>query len=146
MRNPSLKPLHPSLLRSPFKARHAILPRVAPRAPKGLRRRLATPLISFISFVESLRLPYYKFKPNYDEVAIKGDSFTFTCGTTWISVLKINWYKDDQLLRPDALKPHMIIDFKADNKADRIISTLTLNKLDIKDTGVYKCTVFLYKS
>ncbi|KAK3696887.1 hypothetical protein QZH41_013727, partial [Actinostola sp. cb2023] len=94
----------------------------------------------------SLALPFYVFMPNNDEVAIKGDSFTFTCGTTWIQILRINWYKDNQLLRPDSPKTRAVIDFKPDLKAGSLVSTLKLEKLDIEDTGIYRCTISSNKS
>lgn len=96
--------------------------------------------------LDTLQLPFYLFKPKNNEVGIKGDSFTYTCGTTWIPGLKINWYKNDKLLIPNSPDLRGRIAFQTDLQAASIITMLHFQKLDLEDTGVYRCIIASDKS
>ena len=78
------------------------------------------------------------FGPQGDQIAFKGDSYTFECNSSWIPGTQITWYKDN---KPVTKSKQRTINFKFDHVQVVRSSVLDIKQLTVEDSGFYSCNV-----
>ncbi|PFX28381.1 putative G-protein coupled receptor 125 [Stylophora pistillata] len=87
---------------------------------------------------EKLELNGRSFGPQGDQIAFKGDSYSFECNSSWIPGTQISWYKNDKPVTKDE---RISIDLKHDHDKRLLSSVLDIKQLAVKDGGHYSCHV-----
>ena len=95
----------------------------------------------FAFFAGNLELPVMSFGPQGDQIAFKGDSYTFECNSSWIPGTQVVWYKDNQVIIADPNNKHRNVLFKFDPGRVVLSTALQIKQLTVEDSGYYRCNV-----
>ena len=90
---------------------------------------------------DDLELPVRSFGPQGDQIAFKGDSYTFECNSTWIPGTQITWHKDNNLVTVDPNNKHINVSFKFDPGKSVVSTSLNIKQLTVADNGYYSCLI-----
>ena len=81
------------------------------------------------------------FGPQGDQIAFKGDSYTFECNTTWVPGTEVTWYKDNKLVTFSPSNKHRNVAFKFNQDQVVISTVLDIKQLTVEDSGYYRCII-----